>query len=64
MHKQTLPKRRLIGTLELAEKLHCHPATVPRLTKEGRIPKPSKILNKNVWREDEIDALVESGEAA
>jgi predicted DNA-binding transcriptional regulator AlpA len=34
------------------------------LTKEGRIPKPSKILNKNVWREDEIDALVESGEAA
>jgi predicted DNA-binding transcriptional regulator AlpA len=61
MHKQAQPKRRLIGTLELAAKLHCHPASIPRLTKQGRIPQPGKVLNKNVWYEDEIDALVAAG---
>jgi hypothetical protein len=53
--------RRRIGTLEVAERLHCHPMTVPRLVKERRLPPPEKLLSKNVWFEDEIDTLVEKG---
>ena len=54
------PDRR-IGVLELAAKLHCHPASVPRLIREKRLPAPDKLLNKNVWWEKRIDELIERG---
>ena len=54
-------ERRRIGVLDIAVKLHCHPASVPRLVKEGRLPAPDKLLNRNFWWEDEIDTIVEHG---
>jgi hypothetical protein len=57
----TMQKRRRIGVLGVAIKLNCHPASVPRLVKEKRLPPPDKLLNKNCWWEDEIDAIVERG---
>jgi hypothetical protein len=59
MNKQNIAARR-IGALKVAEKLMCHPASVPRLVREGRLPPPEKILNKNTWREDVIDAVIPS----
>jgi hypothetical protein len=53
--------QRRIGVLGVAAKLNCHPASVPRLVKEGRLPPPDKLLNKNTWFEDVIDELVEKG---
>jgi predicted DNA-binding transcriptional regulator AlpA len=53
--------RRRIGVLDIAVKLNCHPASVPRLVKEKRLPPPDKLLNKNTWFEDEIDALIARG---
>ena len=52
---------RRIGTMELASLLRCHPASIPRLVKEGRLPTPRKTLNKNDWGEDEILDLIEAG---
>jgi hypothetical protein len=54
-------ERRRIGVLDIAVKLHCHPASVPRLVKEGRLPAPDKLLNRNFWFEDEIDAAIADG---
>jgi hypothetical protein len=54
-------ERRRIGVLGVAIKLNCHPASVPRLVKEKRLPRPDKLLNKNSWWEDEIDVIVERG---
>lgn len=70
MHKQlsdnrqqrrALKRGRRIGTMELAEKLRCHPASIPRLIKQKRIPPPDKILNKNSWWDGVIDDLIEAG---
>jgi len=54
---------RRIGTLELAAKLNCHPMSIPRFVKQGRLPKPKKPFGKNIWDEDEIDELI-GGEMA
>lgn len=56
-----IKKARRIGVQEVAAKFLCHPMSVPRLVKQGRLRKPDKILNKNSWFEDEIDELVEQG---
>jgi hypothetical protein len=53
--------RRRISVLAVAGKLNCHPASVPRLVKQKRLPAPDKLLNKNTWWEDEIDAAIEEG---
>ena len=53
--------RKRIGTLGVAAKFDCHPASIPRLVKEKRLPPPDKLLHKNVWWEDVIDELVETG---
>jgi predicted DNA-binding transcriptional regulator AlpA len=57
---QPFPLRR-IGVLELADKLKCHPASVPRLVKQNRLPPPDKLLNKNTWLESAIDELIARG---
>lgn len=54
-------QRRRVGVIELAVKLGCHPASIPRLIKEKRVPPPDKLLNRNVWWEDVIDAAIERG---
>jgi predicted DNA-binding transcriptional regulator AlpA len=54
-------KSRRIGVLEVAEKLKCHPTSVPRLVRQKRLPPPDKLLNKNVWWESAIDAAIERG---
>jgi hypothetical protein len=58
--QQTITRRR-IGVLDVAGKLCVHPMTVPRLVREGRLPLPDKIINKNLWWEDEIDELIRRG---
>jgi hypothetical protein len=60
---QSLQKitRRRIGVLEVADKLCVHPMTVPRLVRQGRLPAPNKLINKNVWWDDVIDELIRSG---
>jgi predicted DNA-binding transcriptional regulator AlpA len=55
------PQRRRVGVIEIAAKLGCHPASIPRLVGEGRLPPPAKLLNRNVWWEDVIDQLIENG---
>jgi predicted DNA-binding transcriptional regulator AlpA len=57
--KQGSKKRKWIGTMELAEKLGCHPFSIPRFvkTKPG-FPKPVKPFGKNLWDEDEVDAYL------
>jgi hypothetical protein len=57
---KAIPRCR-IGVLELAERLVCHPMSISRLVKQKRLPLPHKILNKNFWFEEEIDALIERG---
>jgi hypothetical protein len=53
--------RRWIGTMALAEKLGCHPLSIPRFvkTKPG-FPQPVKPFGKNLWDEDVVDAFIES----
>jgi hypothetical protein len=53
-------KRKWIGTMELAQKLGCHPFSIPRLrkTKQG-FPQPVKPFGKNLWDEDEVDRYIE-----
>jgi hypothetical protein len=71
MHKQASQNRhqrrafgkggRRIGTMELAQLLRCHPASIPRLVAQKRIPPPRKILNKNDWDETQIVEIIEAG---
>ena len=58
MRKKKKPQR-LIGTMELAAKLHCHPMSIPRYvkTKPG-FPKPAKPFGKNLFDEDAVDAYM------
>jgi predicted DNA-binding transcriptional regulator AlpA len=59
MRKTTKPKPRLIGTMELATLLHCHPMSIPRYvkTKKG-FPKPTKPFGKNLWDEAAVEAYL------
>jgi predicted DNA-binding transcriptional regulator AlpA len=62
MRKQPTPGTdKWIGTMEVAAKLNCHPASIDRLVKQKRLPPPIKLLNKNQWRESQIDQQVENG---
>ena len=61
MQSQQNITRRRIGVLEVAGRLCVHPMTVPRLVREGRLPLPEKITNKNLWWDDEIDELIRRG---
>jgi hypothetical protein len=54
-------QRRRVGVLDVAIKLNCHPASVPRLVKEQRLPPPDKLLNRNCWWEDVIDQAIANG---
>ena len=52
--------RKWIGTMELAEKLGCHPFSIPRFRKTKKnFPQPVKPFGKNLWDEAEVDAYVE-----
>jgi hypothetical protein len=54
------PGRKWIGTMALAEKLGCHPFSIPRLRKtKPNFPQPVKPFGKNLWSEDEVDRYVE-----
>ena len=53
--------RKRVRVLEVASMLNCHPATVPRLVLQKRLPPPDKLLNKNTWFEDEIDDAIARG---
>jgi hypothetical protein len=57
--KHVSKKGRWLGTMELAEKLGCHPFSIPRFvkTKPG-FPQPVKPFGKNLWDEDLIDKYV------
>jgi len=52
---------RRIGTMEVAQLLRCHPASIWRLVKEKRLPPPRKTLNKNDWSENQIVEIIEAG---
>jgi len=54
-------KAKMIGIIELADRLGCHPATIRRCIKmkPSGFPLPIKPFGKNIWPEDVIDAYVE-----
>jgi predicted DNA-binding transcriptional regulator AlpA len=58
--------RKWIGTMELADKLGCHPFSIPRLRKtKPNFPQPVKLFgNKNLWLEDVVDRYIEELMAA
>jgi len=59
MRKTTKPKSRLIGTMEVAALLHCHPMSVARYTKEKKgFPKPTKLFGQNLWDEATVEAYL------
>jgi len=50
---------KMIGVLELAEKLGVHPMSIPRMVREKEgFPKPVKLFHKNLWPEPVIDAYL------
>jgi predicted DNA-binding transcriptional regulator AlpA len=52
--------KRLIGTIDLACKLNCHPNSIPRFIKNRKgFPKPKCLFGKNVWDEAVVDAYIE-----
>jgi predicted DNA-binding transcriptional regulator AlpA len=54
-------KRRWIGTMEVAERVNCHPMSIPRLVKtKANFPQPIKLFGKNLWDDDEMEAYLES----
>jgi predicted DNA-binding transcriptional regulator AlpA len=56
--KQRRP-RRLIDTMELAARLHCHPMSIPRYVKIKKgFPKPEKPFGKNLWDEEAVEAYL------
>lgn len=57
----TQKSKRRIGVAEVASRLNVHLMTIPRLVREGRLPPPDKLLNKNMWWEHIIDDLIEHG---
>ena len=58
--KQGSKKRKWIGTMELANKLRCHPLSIPRFVKtKPNFPQPIKLFNKNLWDEEVVDVYVE-----
>jgi hypothetical protein len=52
---------RMIGTMELAAKLRCHPVSIQRFvkTKPG-FPQPIKPFGKNLWNEEAVDAYLDA----
>ena len=53
--------KRLIGTIELARKLGCHPNSIPRFIKTRRdFPQPKLLFGKNTWDEGVVDKYIES----
>jgi predicted DNA-binding transcriptional regulator AlpA len=49
----------LIGTLELAQKLQCHPNSIARFLRlKPDFPRPRQIFNKNLWSESVIDQYI------
>jgi len=57
--RKELQSKKLIGTMEVAGKLGCHPMSVPRLVRGRRgFPQPNKLFNKNLWEEGVVDAYI------
>jgi hypothetical protein len=54
-------KGRRIDAREFAEKLGCHPVSVKRRIRNPppRFPRPTLIMGKWTWAEDEADKYVE-----
>ena len=53
-------KRSKIDLLTVADRVGCHPSSVPRFVREKRgFPKPFKLHGKNWFWEDEVDGYVE-----
>jgi predicted DNA-binding transcriptional regulator AlpA len=49
----------LIGALELAQKLQCHPNSIARFLRlKPDFPRPRKIFGKNLWSESVIDEYI------
>lgn len=43
---------KLVGTIEFAGLLRCHPTSIPKFVKsKPGFPKPRKLFGKNVWPE-------------
>ena len=43
-----------LGTADVAARLGCHPMTIPRLVKDGRLSAPVKWFGKNIWTEEQL----------
>lgn len=54
----------LVGTAEVKRRIPMSDATLWRWIRAGRFPKPLKIVGKNFWRSDELNAWIEQQSAA
>jgi predicted DNA-binding transcriptional regulator AlpA len=53
--------KRLIGVVELARKIGCHPNSIPRFVKyKAGFPQPRMLFGKNTWDEGVIDKYIEN----
>ena len=52
----------LIDGKAVAARLSVSTATVRRMWRAGRLPSPLLVGNRNRWREEEIDRLIDSAE--
>jgi predicted DNA-binding transcriptional regulator AlpA len=52
---------RFLNRRDIAERLRCHPNSVPRLVRQGRLPSPVRLSRTNVrWPESEFEAWVQT----
>jgi len=49
----------LLTVKEVAQKLHLHPNTLRKMTKDGDLP-AYKFRRRIVYRKDDVDALINS----
>lgn len=62
MSREQKRNKKMIGIIEVAQRLNCHPATVSRAIKEKRpgFPLPAKQFGKLQWGDADVDDYVES----
>jgi len=51
---------RLLDVKQVADKLSCHPQTVWKQVRQGKIPQPRQLGSMTRWLESDIDDLIAS----
>jgi prophage regulatory protein len=66
MRRSTAMSQRLLRLSQVIDKTGYSGASIWRLVRAGRFPKPVKLVGSRAvaWLEDEIDALIDKARAA